>query len=554
MRARQQLPNLAGAGGRDNALPLGRPRARAPPASGARASGAVAQPSHFSRADIERAREEHQENLKKAQEAAERQRRRDKERPDREKQEQKERMKRVDAEREAARQSRIQADIEARRERDQLASKKRPTPRTSEGSRLAYKRPRVEEAESLLVWSEGGTRASLVERALYAGEPQVAEVDPGIIMACIRDGVAIRASEAGFFQDGLSSDPSMRCDWWKRLVAGIEVKDNKECVAISCDGGTGCTRLGVGTFNAVVSMPKDKLPHWIDEDCALRLTRPDTDSVTKEHKYQGFENTMGEIRNAMFASENLVGPRMHSCAVFSAIREGRSLRFGVVSTMQRATKDLGRALRKMTAFEQGATAAESCVDLLYRVSRLGVAFFDIKPGNVLRFEEGGRVVYKLADFDPAFFLRTQGRDWRALLLLNLTLLSVHVHNSDLGAVGRGWARAVAPALRQLLRRRDEYDGGWLFLARCADVDFDSAKDASDFELQKMLTTMSGSYFYGRHRSDALSYKFAWKGMRDNNAALRAHWACERNKGSWPWKEAAKEPLIEQLVELALSCA
>ena len=161
------------------------------------------------------------------------------------------------------------------------------------------------------------------------------------------------------------------------------------------------------------------------------------------------------------------------------------------------------------------------------------------------------MLFRSTDFDPAFFVRTHDRDWRALLLLNLTLLSVHVNNMALDSVGRGWATVVRPLLNQLIARRNDYDCIWLFLTRCVDVSFETAKDTSDFGLQRIFASIATSYFYGGRRRDTVSFKHDWKNMGNNTEELNEYWSEEKNKTSWPpsWMELDEQPLITQLVNL-----
>lgn len=454
-----------------------------------------------------------------------------------------------------------EAAMSSEKTRRDIASQKRPLPpsstHTAAVSRVVDKRPKQVTNSDILVWQHHSCCESLMERALFEGTLVRAEVDDGLIHSCIRDGMSIRFDGVKFYTDGLSTDGSMRCDWWKRLVAGITIDSSTGRSVVSSDGGTGCTRVGIGTFNAVLAIPSANLPSWIPQLCVVRMTRPDKDEHSNDYKYQNASMTCGEVRNAMFASLNNIGPRVYSLAVFSALRPGRTLRFGVVSTMQCARMDLSKSLRRMSSVEDGRKTALACIDLLYKASRIGVAFFDIKSGNILRManetDADGPDFYRLTDFDPAFFIRTHDRDWRSLLLLNLTLLSAHVYNADYGPVGRGWAETVAPILRQLIQRKDDYDSKWLFLARCANVKFEVPRDTSDFELQRMFLCIGESYFYGEGRRDALTYRHSWKNKARNTFELNDFWSVESNKTSWPhsWSEPDDEPLIKQLVDIAL---
>lgn len=539
----------------------GAPPSRSQPRPGALTSarGVHESAPRWTHDQLQRGRQNYEENSRRSQESLQIHRQRDQARREREQREQREQ-----AERRQRMQEQVVNDPAKIPTSPYYSTNKRPMPprstHTSATSRVCSKKPKTITNNNIFVWQCGSVQDSLVERAIFEGQLVPHEVDTGLILACIRDGVTIRNDYVDFYTEGLSYDKSMHCAWWQNLVAGIQVDASNERAIIKNDGGTGCTRVGIGTFNAVVKMPKNKLPLWIPENAVVRLTRPDRDPESKELKYQNVAQTIGEMSNAMFASANGIGPKVYSLAAFSAFRPARTLRFGVVTTLCRAHKDLNKALGCMSCVEEGQAAACACIDLLFNVSRLGIAFYDMKPGNILQFlesgENGNTAVYRLTDFDPAFFVRTYDRDWRSLLLLNLALLSAHIYNSNLGPVGRGWAQAVKPVLKQLIERKDEYDSKWIFLSRCANLDFETAKNTSDFELQRLFVSIGQSYFYGERRREALSFGVNWKNIIKNSADLRSYWSQEKNKTSWPpsWSEPDEEPLIKQLVDMSLRYA
>lgn len=425
-----------------------------------------------------------------------------------------------------------------------------PTLRVSRPIRIQTEHPCV------LVWYEDGCKSSLVDKYLHDGEPTFKEVDTNLIYCCIKDGVTIKYDGDRFVTDGLSTDASMLSSWWRNLVAPVQIADNDGRPYITTDGGIGCLRVGVGTFNAVVVIPSEQLPKWLPKQCVVRFTRPDV-QLSNEFMYQNYQTTFGELLNTLFASLNDIGPAIYSVAVFNAPRTGRTLRFGVVYTMEVAHRDLGKSLKSMRSFNDGCTAAVGCIELLYKASRLGIAFFDIKPGNLLEFIDESnstkRAIYKLTDFDPAFFIRTKNRDWRSLLLLNLALLSAHVYALNCEEeVIRGWVTEVTPLLQQLVARREEYESSWLFLARCANLKFRQALDDSDFELQRMFTSICESYFYGERRRGTIAHIWHWKRKSENNEDLKKHWSTAKNIDSWPetWTTAESEPLVVQLVKMS----
>ena len=422
----------------------------------------------------------------------------------------------------------------------------------------------LDHPQPLLVWSEGfplvtHRRETLVERALREGCPEPNEADESMIKDAIRDGLAIRsdANGARFFTNGLDPDPWTKATNWKKLVSDLKIAEDGEFrVEVVSDGGKGCSKIGQGTFNIVLSYPPCYAASYMPENLVWRVTRPDQDN-TGNYRYQNTSTTEGEIKNALFASSNRIGVAVYGVAAFEAIRSGRTMRHGIVMAMERAECDLVRFLDSMRTEAQGSKAAEQMVELLFRASRMGVAFTDIKPGNVLVFkDQDGGVFYRLTDYDPAFFIMTD-KDWQSLLLLNLAFLSAHVYSADFGAVGIGWAKAVSPLLRQLVHNRWMYNSDWLFSARGFAVDFKEPVDASDFELQKNVTSMWYSYFVKRCNKGGRASRFKWSStMADNKRELDEHWKEPSNRRSWPtgWDRHDRNPLVKQIVDFALeSC-
>jgi hypothetical protein len=185
-------------------------------------------------------------------------------------------------------------------------------------------------------------------------------------------------------------------------------------------------------------------------------------------------------------------------------------------------------------------------EMLYQASRCGVAFMDIKPANILEMKGG---TFRLTDYDPAFFLIVPEKDWRGLLLLNLAFLSCHVRNGAFGTVSVGWASSVKPILTQLIDKRGSYDSGWLFAARSVRMDFEVPTDSSDFELQRMMSVMATSYFYGKDVKETSSAKWGWQ--TKDQAAINAHRRVPLNRKSWPPSWGGDYvPLIKQMVDFA----
>ena len=397
----------------------------------------------FSEEELERARKSHTENLQRSQEASQRQQARlraSQNQADREAHERRRRMKeQQDAYRDtASKMISLPPRLEEQRKRPPSTGSTQTV-----GSSRTSKVPRQDMNNDILVWQNNSFEYSLVEKALVDGELVPREAKSWLGASCIQDGLTIVGRDGDFYTDGLSSDETMRSPFWKSIIEKITVNDDGRSARIGSDGGAGFKSVGIGTYNAVVKFPVGVLPSWVPDKSVCRFTRPDVND-DGGLKYQNSLTTYGEVDNALFCSMNGIGPELYCVSVFSAPRPCKTLRFCVAVCMQRAKSDLSKSLHDMSTFREGAEAAEACIHLLFKASRLGVAFFDIKPGNMLQVsEDGHRPSYRLTDTDPAFFVRLEGRDWRALLLLNLALLSVHVFNSDHGPVGRGWARTSA---------------------------------------------------------------------------------------------------------------
>jgi hypothetical protein len=511
----------------------------------------------MNREQLDEARKLHQENVERARAAACRQKERDQANYDA-------RMQREREER-----ARKQSQLDAQRAAAQPRATQSPRKRPIQSTQTAYqsrtisaggKRAKLDHPQPLLVWNEEGafgphTREALIERALREGCPEPKEADEAMIRSAIRDGLAIRADSNGanFYTNGLDSDEWTKAYKWKELVSGLEVIEDKDRrTRIVADGGKSCMKIGQGTFNIVLSYPPMYVASDLPPNLAWRVTRPDKDDAG-DHRYQNTKTTVGELKNALFASSNRIGVSVHGVAAFEAMRPGRTMRHGIVMAMQRAECDLIRSLDSMRTEAEGSEAAEKMIDLLFRVSRMGIAFTDIKPGNVLAFKDkDGCVFYRLTDYDPAFFIVTD-KDWRSLLLLNLAFLSAHVHNTDFGAAGRGWAKTAAPVLRQLIRRRNMYESDWLFAARSVAIEFREPRSLSDFELQRNVTSMWYSYFVKRCGSGSRAAKFKWDRLKLNQRELDEHWEEPSRRDSWPrdWTTSEGGSLVKQMVDFAL---
>ena len=404
-------------------------------------------------------------------------------------------------------------------------------------------------------WPKSPLKETLVERALREGDGVRVVTDHRMIKDGIQNGLAILGDAEGlrFETNGLDLNPWTKVEKWKELVGEIVVEedDDKNVDVFTCDGKK-LETVGNGTFNVVITYPRNEVPESIPEHVVWRVTRPDVNREGKL-KYQTFEVANTEVANAIFSSQNKIGVPLYGVAAIEVRQPRHTVRYGLVMAMKRASHSLVASFKSMQCEKQGWEAAEKMIDLTFRASRAGVLFTDIKPGNVLEFPDtASGVEYRLTDYDPAFFMITD-KEWPSLLLLNLAMLSAHVHNSKIGLASRGWARAVGPLLRQLVSNAHMYDSSWLFLVRCVGVSprMLQINETHDFALQKSIAVIWTCYFKKRSPPTERSDVFGWTNCDKNQCELNKHWKSHPN--SWPpsWSEADDKPLIEQLVELAL---
>ena len=392
---------------------------------------------------------------------------------------------------------------------------------------------------------------------------------PQMSADAFRNGLTIVRSDYGgthsFSTCGLQPCPFARGAAWQEMASKLEIvlNDKGTRVASVRAGGTGLEKVGAGTYNLVMRMrPGEghfRLPGWLADrvsaalgrhallgDTVLRITRNDCG------EYSTLATMAGEVHNAIFASIKHIGPPLFAVAPLAAPREARGARYASVQVLRTAHCDLAKALENASGASGGVAIAIKMTQLLFEASALGVLFLDIKPANVLGYRTRSSVEFRLADTDPQFFLLLdpEKRDWKALLLANLALLSAHVRNLEPSSAADGFLSAVKPVLRELVVRRSEYASDWLFAARAVEVSFDTLRGHSDFELQRILCTMTTSYFYGSRVTGYRSCSWPqWD--RAHQDALNEHWKSPANRACWPasWSRSYR-PLVQQLVEFA----
>jgi hypothetical protein len=422
-------------------------------------------------------------------------------------------------------------------------------------------RRRAKQPTARMVWNNSPAHyKSFVE--LNKNEKEIFHPHPDLAASAFRDGLTIVAN------GGVYTTRSGQSEWdyswkWSSMVSQIiceTIKDSDK-VTIKSNGGTGLQKLGSGTFNIVVSQQggsgTKEMPEFVSgKDVVYRISRTDRCNKDNAYRYETIESASMEAQNAMFAAMNDVGVPLHAIASYIAPKAARSLRYGTVYVMDLAVCDLARQMLTMETFESGANMGVEVVELIYEASRCGIAFYDIKPGNILVIRDvqsPGGIKYRLTDYDASFFILTS-LDWRALMLLNVGLLLAHVRNyphTDTKA-RLGFVASVSPMVRQLIDRRDSYNSDWLFSVRPMRVPFEFPEVRGQFFMQKMLCIMTTSYVYGKNVHESIeSLKHKWV-EEDDQCELERWWRVPQNRDSWPPSlRKSYTPLIVKLVEFGL---
>ena len=426
-----------------------------------------------------------------------------------------------------------------------------------------------------LVWGETecgqnqtplGTAAAPAEtyeqQARREGSLAPIEVDADAVDTAIRNGLVLVRRGGAYVSDGMNASKWYRACALRELASRIwvTVDPKSDRVVLQSDGGHGLAMVGGGMFNLVLQpTTANALPQMSAGQglaTALRITRPDQ-TPHNDHRYEAIDVVVREAVCSAFAALNGLSVPLYSIACYEGLSINRTLRYGSAYLTKRADMDLFRALEaQRDDFDFGRDCAYAVVDLVYRLSRCGVAFFDIKPANILVCIDGADVSYYLTDFDSTFFVRLPEQyDWHSLMLLNLAMLSAHVRNTSFGHCVAGWTHAVAPVLAQLIKYRSHYDGDWLFHARALRLEYALLEAHTPFDLQAYFAMMCTSYFYGDRLREAsrppLSGQFRWD-LRSEQALRPEHMQKKQWPAEWPalWVAAASKPLIQQLVSFA----
>lgn len=432
------------------------------------------------------------------------------------------------------------------------------------------------------VWDlepDSGWELSFCELADRQPSLRPVELPANLVEDAFKDGLCLRRCEHGFETfgstrpDGSEGCPFWKAETWREIGSEIVVFPGESGGIKRVDFGrmTGLLRkIGSGTFNLALALGAgDLLPRWIFQlasriagrevgkgNVVLRVTRQDHGSSWSCQKFQTLDQIADEARNAMEACLNGTGVEVYAVCGYHAARHGVRVRYGAIHVVDKAVHDLWHAIDSCVLREPAVKMGIAAVHLMFDLARCGIAGYDTKPGNVLQCcSPSSGFFLRLTDFDPCFYIKAPGRSWQSLFLLNLTLLSAHVRNMAPSTATLGFMDAARPVLLELVRNKHKFACDWLFGARCVEVDFEYIRGSTDFVLQRMLSCVATSYFFGKRVRDSEapppSTQFCWD--RSGQDELRKHWQIELLRESWPttWSREFK-PLITQMVEFATS--
>lgn len=390
---------------------------------------------------------------------------------------------------------------------------------------------------------------TFTDMVISEGRIHAIPADATFLANAFRDGVTVICESDRMFTNGLEPDPFHRSFEWKKIASQVVVTCNAGRTIVNAPPHLGVTRLGVGTYNAVISVKDDVLPSFVPVGSAIRITRNDRGGDNTDYKYMSIKDCVAEARNTIFCSFNGVGPRIYSVAAYTGIRNSSSIRYGAAYAIEKADADLHRVLARNSEWIHGERYGRACLDMIAKAARLGIFTADIKCSNVLcRQSSDLNPETVLTDCDGQFFLIRPDLDWRSLMLVNLAMLVAHVRNGAFGDASRGFAAVCYPALHQLWKNRHSYDSNWLFKTPAAKVTFDILLSESEFEIQKMFAIMATSYMYGESVmcENTSSAKYAWR-LLDSNK-LSDFWEAPENRSRWPPFANTVPPLITQICE------
>jgi hypothetical protein len=212
-----------------------------------------------------------------------------------------------------------------------------------------------------------------------------------------------------------------------------------------------------------------------------------------------------EFSIAAFASANNVGVPLYAASVHP-----ERVALGGYRTLVGSTMIMSLADRDARA----SFDVVGVVALLQRVSQIGLLLFDLKPANLLEIRPPGSAVCecRVADFDAAYSVvcsKEEAEDWRAILLMHLSLYAAHVANAyapTRNGVARTWMAEMRYSIGVVCSTLglepdaavgEHASSRWLLAARASAVKAEPVARAlnSSFARWRTLNVICTHYFY-----------------------------------------------------------
>ena len=407
-----------------------------------------------------------------------------------------------------------------------------------------------------------------VKHNIIVEKRKVKYVDRLILESAAACGLAIQVKEIdGTLTTGNKEDEWSMSKRWTALTQGLHLAmepgfpdSPKSVINEECEWQV----IGKGTYNIIVSPSEQqsKCPASFSPTTAIRFNKPINEtSANDQVEYEddpelSIDMVIEGVQGALFASLNGVGAPIQTVVIHKLQCNPTENQYGTIYAMERAKCDFLSRFFRAKSKSDATLLTREITDLVHRASMLGIAFFDIKPANILCYNtvKDKDERFMLSDCDPTFFFVLQNVHWKSLFLLNLTLLSAHMVNMNKGGLvfdtsTTAWSAVVTPVLLNLTTiPRDNCENSWIFEVPAVRVNYRPTNSKSRFELQRFLCAMTQEYFWGPRVSANTPTK-VWKGWnRALQPILNTYWENNTQQSEWPCWPTSYVPLIEQLVE------
>lgn len=253
---------------------------------------------------------------------------------------------------------------------------------------------------------------------------------------------------------------------------------------------------------------------------ALRTTRGEQYGSGKGavHRLRPFDEAKNELYATLQASALGYAPQCFAAVMVPVTESPKGHLYATIFIMERAAKDMGtlmedqERIRRKQQEDKGVSASSFMVGNKYRErcildgalaakhflpvlvkQALACCFdFDIKPANYVLLDKEPHPM--AIDFDAIMHvcLETGECDWRAALLLALTMLTAHVRCARAPAFAMGWATALRPLILDLVK--SVRSTRWLFEARARVWRYTDISGTDPANLRRRFEMLSYLYF------------------------------------------------------------